>query len=126
MHILCVFRNTLLSTFLKKTHSGWLLVPKYTSCIFYLVSHMFLSKSEETYSMAIFHVLNVPHFSTPFLTFPCFISSSKSEESYYMAFFISSLFLTFLFLSSLFPKVRKVNPLFYTFPHFSSSFFLQK
>ena len=37
MHILCVFRSTLLGNFPKKNHSGWLLVPKYTSCILYLV-----------------------------------------------------------------------------------------
>ena len=37
MHMLCVFRSTLLCTFLKKTHSEWLLVPKYTYCISYLV-----------------------------------------------------------------------------------------
>ena len=37
MHILCIFRSTLLGTFPKKTHSWCLLVPKYTSCILYLV-----------------------------------------------------------------------------------------
>ena len=39
-YILYVFLGaTLLTTFLKRTHSGWLLVPKYTSCILYLLGH---------------------------------------------------------------------------------------